>query len=68
MSVRNDRQSMTNHHDEGLLAHLGEALHTWHARQVQRRELTHWTERDLHDVGISWAEMLAEADKPFWRA
>ncbi len=67
MSVRNDRQSMTNHHD-GFLAHLGETLHTWRTRQVQRRELTHWTERDLHDVGISWAEMLAEADKPFWRA
>lgn len=59
---------MTNHHDEGFLAHLGETLHTWRVRQVQRRELSHWTERDLHDVGISWSDMLAEVEKPFWRA
>lgn len=66
MSVRTI-QSMTNHHDSGLLAHIGETLHTWRERQIQRRELAQWTERDLHDVGISWSEMLAEADKPFWR-
>lgn len=60
--------AMTNHHDEGFLAHLGETLHAWHERAVQRRELARWTERDLHDVGISWSEMLAEADKPFWRS
>ncbi len=59
---------MTNHHDEGFLAHLGETFHTWRARQAQRRELSHWTERDLHDVGISWSDMLAEVEKPFWRA
>jgi uncharacterized protein YjiS (DUF1127 family) len=59
---------MTNHHEEGFLAHLNETIHTWRTRQVQRRELSHWTERDLHDVGISWSEMLAEAEKPFWRA
>lgn len=62
------REAMTNHHEEGFLAHLNETLHTWRTRQVQRRELSHWTERDLHDVGISWSEMLAEAEKPFWRA
>ncbi len=67
MSIHH-RPEMTNHHEEGLLAHLNETLHTWRTRQIQRRELTHWTERDLHDVGISWSEMLAEAEKPFWRA
>ncbi|MGB3448086.1 MAG: DUF1127 domain-containing protein [Xanthobacteraceae bacterium] len=67
MSTRN-HEAMTNHHDEGFLAHLNETLHTWRARQIQRRELVRWTERDLHDVGISWSEMLAEAEKPFWRA
>jgi uncharacterized protein YjiS (DUF1127 family) len=61
-------EEMTNHHEEGFLSHLSETLHTWRARQIQRRELSHWTERDLHDVGISWSEMLAEAEKPFWRA
>jgi len=67
MSVRISK-SMTNHHDSGLFAHIGETLHKWRERQVQRRELAQWTERELHDVGISWSEMLAEADKPFWRS
>lgn len=67
MSVRIS-QSMTNHHESGLFAHIGETLHKWRERQVQRRELAQWTERELHDVGISWSEMLAEADKPFWRS
>ena len=58
---------MTNHHETGFLSHIGETLHTWRERQIQRRELTRWTERDLHDVGISWSEMLAEVAKPFWR-
>ena len=40
-------QQMTNHHHEGFLAHLGETLHAWHERSVQRRELARWTERDL---------------------
>ena len=59
--------AMTNNHETGFLSHIGETLHTWRERQIQRRELTRWTERDLHDVGISWSEMLAEVDKPFWR-
>ncbi|MGB3504597.1 MAG: DUF1127 domain-containing protein [Xanthobacteraceae bacterium] len=67
MSTRH-HEAMTNHHEEGFLAHLNETIHTWRTRQIQRRELSHWTERDLHDVGISWSEMLAEAEKPFWRA
>ncbi|MBN8961159.1 MAG: DUF1127 domain-containing protein [Rhizobiales bacterium] len=67
MSTRH-HEAMTNHHEEGFLAHVNETLHTWRTRQIQRRELAHWTERDLHDVGISWSEMLAEAEKPFWRA
>jgi len=64
---RDQHTVMTNHHEAGFLSHIGETLHTWRERQIQRRELTRWTERDLHDVGISWSEMLAEVDKPFWR-
>ncbi|WP_249780892.1 DUF1127 domain-containing protein [Bradyrhizobium sp. dw_78] len=58
---------MINHHDTGLLALLGEALHQWRERRRQRRELTHWTERDLHDVGLSWSDLVRETGKPFWR-
>jgi uncharacterized protein YjiS (DUF1127 family) len=61
-------ESMTNHHDSGLIARFGETLHVWRERRQQRRELTHWTERDLHDVALSWSDVAYEAEKPFWRA
>jgi len=61
-------ESMSNHHGSGLWAHITETLHVWRHRQQQRRELTHWTERDLHDVGLSWSDVVYEAEKPFWRA
>ena len=60
--------SMTNHHANGLLDQIGETLHVWHERYRTRRELTNWTARDLHDVGLSWTDVAIEADKPFWRA
>ena len=52
----------------GFLAQLAETFHVWRDRVRQRRELTHWTERDLHDVGLSWSDVVREAEKPFWRA
>ncbi|MBH5387652.1 MULTISPECIES: DUF1127 domain-containing protein [Bradyrhizobium] len=67
MSTLTDN-SMTNHHAHGLLYQIGEVLHVWHERYRTRRELTNWTARDLHDVGLSWSDIAYEADKPFWRA
>ena len=61
-------QSMTNNHVSGLFAQLSETLHVWRDRQRQRRELAQWTDRDLHDVGLSWSDIVHEAEKPFWRA
>lgn len=61
-------ESMTNHHGSGLLAQFGDTLHTWRQRQIQRRELAQWNERDLHDIGLSWSDVVYEAEKPFWRA
>jgi uncharacterized protein YjiS (DUF1127 family) len=37
-------------------------------RVRQRRELAQWTDRDLHDVGLSWSDIALEVKKPFWRA
>ena len=62
------QESMTNHHVGGVLTQLGETLHAWRQRYQARRELTQWTERDLHDVGLSWSDIVHEAEKPFWRA
>jgi uncharacterized protein YjiS (DUF1127 family) len=61
-------QSMTNHHGTGLFRQLGETFYVWRERVRQRRELTQWTDRDLHDVGLSWSDIAHEAEKPFWRA
>jgi uncharacterized protein YjiS (DUF1127 family) len=66
--------SMTNHHassvssSAGLLSRIGEVLHTWRERHEQRSELTRWSERDIHDAGLSRGDVLYEASKPFWRA
>jgi uncharacterized protein YjiS (DUF1127 family) len=61
-------ESMTNHHSIGLWSALGETLHLWRERYRTRRELTQWSDRDLHDVGVSWSDVVHEAEKPFWRA
>ena len=61
-------QSMINHHGSGFLAQLSETLHVWRQRQIQRRELAQWTDRDLHDVGLSRSDIVYESEKPFWRA
>jgi uncharacterized protein YjiS (DUF1127 family) len=61
-------ESMINHHGSGFFAQLGETLHIWRQRQLQRRQLAELTARDLHDIGLSWSDIAYEAEKPFWRA
>jgi uncharacterized protein YjiS (DUF1127 family) len=61
-------ETMTNHHVRGIWSLLNETLHTWRQRYQTRQELTRWTDRDLHDVGLSWSDIAHEAEKPFWRA
>jgi uncharacterized protein YjiS (DUF1127 family) len=59
---------MTNHHVAGVWANLAETFRTWRQRYRARQELAQWTDRDLHDVGLSWSDIVREAEKPFWRA
>jgi uncharacterized protein YjiS (DUF1127 family) len=61
-------ENMTNNHGMGFLGRLNRQFHIWANRWQQRDELTHWSDRDLHDVGVSWSEVVREAEKPFWRA
>jgi uncharacterized protein YjiS (DUF1127 family) len=61
-------ENVTNNHDSGVLARINHQFHVWANRWQQRHELTHWSDRDLHDVGLSWSEVVREAEKPFWRA
>jgi uncharacterized protein YjiS (DUF1127 family) len=62
------RASMINHHGWGLVKQISDTLHAWRDRVRQRRELAQWTDRDLHDVGLSWSDIALEVKKPFWRA
>lgn len=61
-------ENMTNNHDLGFVARLQGQIHLWADRWQQRHELTRWSDRDLHDVGLSWSDVAHEAEKPFWRA
>jgi uncharacterized protein YjiS (DUF1127 family) len=61
-------ESMTNHHVPGVLGQLSEILHIWRKRYRTRQELAQWTDRDLHDVGLSKSDIIFETEKPFWRA
>jgi uncharacterized protein YjiS (DUF1127 family) len=61
-------ESMTDHHVGGVLAQLSEVIHTWRTRYRTRQELAQWTDRDLHDVGLSKSDIIFETEKPFWRA
>jgi uncharacterized protein YjiS (DUF1127 family) len=59
---------MINHHGSGFWAQVEETIHTWRERMRNRRELAQWTDRDLHDVGMSRSDVMFETEKPFWRA
>ncbi|SEG07582.1 DUF1127 domain-containing protein [Marinobacterium lutimaris] len=40
----------------------------WHARARQRRQLAQLPAEMLKDIGVSRADALNEASKPFWRS
>lgn len=61
-------ESMINHHGRGFLSQLAELIHVWRQRYASRRELAQWSDRELHDIGVSSSDVIYEASKPFWRA
>ena len=61
-------ESMIDHHGSGFFAQLNETFHVWRQRQRDRRQLAELSERERHDVGLSWSDVVYEAEKPFWRA
>jgi uncharacterized protein YjiS (DUF1127 family) len=40
---------------------------SWHERSRQRRQLRSLSHHMLRDIGLSRADVEAEAAKPFWR-
>ena len=67
MSIYSHHQ-VINNHGSGLLAQLSETFHIWRQRQIDRRQLAELSERERHDVGLSWSDVVYETEKPFWRA
>jgi uncharacterized protein YjiS (DUF1127 family) len=61
-------ENVTNNHGTGVFGQVNRRFQVWFNRWRQRDELTHWSDRDLHDVGLSWSDVAREAGKPFWRA
>ena len=61
-------ESMINHHGTSILAEVADTVHVWRQRYEARRELARWSDRDLHDIGVSSSEAMYEASKPFWQA
>jgi uncharacterized protein YjiS (DUF1127 family) len=54
--------------EAGLFHRALTTFRTWQERARARRELARWSERQLHDIGVSWSTVAEEVNKPFWRA
>ena len=62
------QQSMINNHGPGVLSQLADTFHIWRQRYQARHELAQWSDRELHDIGLSSGDAIYEASKPFWQA
>jgi uncharacterized protein YjiS (DUF1127 family) len=51
-----------------LRARIAETLRLWRKRIREKRALERLDERDLHDIGVSFSDVYAELNRPFWRA
>jgi uncharacterized protein YjiS (DUF1127 family) len=60
--------AVINSHESGFFRNAIATLRLWRERARMRRELGRWSERDLHDIGMSWSTVSEEVNKPFWRA
>ena len=50
------------------LSRLASVLAAWQRRHAERRRLATLSNELLRDIGISRADALVEAGKPFWKA
>lgn len=51
----------------GALVALFDMVATWNERRRQRRALEALPDHLLQDIGLSRADAVNEAEKPFWR-
>jgi uncharacterized protein YjiS (DUF1127 family) len=60
--------NVINSHESGFFRNALATLRLWQERSRNRRTLAQFSERDLHDIGLSWSSISEEVNKPFWRA
>lgn len=51
----------------GPFAQALDLIGFWYARARQRQQLAKLTDTQLRDIGVSRAQALREASKPFWK-
>mgnify|MGYP001549919367 FL=1 len=59
---------LTNSHTGPGLAGVLAVFASWRQRAHDRAELARLSSRDLHDMGVSAAQVDFEINKPFWQA
>ncbi len=52
----------------GVVSTVLNTLLVWQERSSMRRHLANLDERNLNDIGMTYAQMSDEASKPFWQA
>ncbi|MBM3596877.1 MAG: DUF1127 domain-containing protein [Alphaproteobacteria bacterium] len=52
----------------GFISALVARLLLWQERAAERQYLSTMADHELRDLGLSRADILQEAAKPFWRA
>ena len=60
--------SVRNSHEFHFFHRALATVRLWRERARARSALAQLTERDLHDIGVSWSNVAEEVNKPFWRA
>ncbi|MDW7553745.1 DUF1127 domain-containing protein [Azospirillum brasilense] len=67
MSTRTDARERSGQGVGGALVTLFDTVATWNERRRQRRALEALPDHLLQDIGLSRADAVTEADKPFWQ-
>ncbi|OYD82548.1 DUF1127 domain-containing protein [Azospirillum brasilense] len=67
MNTRTDAQERPGQGFGGVLVTLFDTVATWNERRRQRRALEALPDHLLQDIGLSRADAVTEADKPFWQ-
>ena len=50
-----------------IFAKTADGLYTWSQRSRQRRQLGKLDQRLMKDIGVSYEDVWAEINKPFWK-